>query len=101
MGEITVEGLKQKMDQNEDFILIDVREPYEYEEFNLGGRLIPLGEFMDRIPEMEDFKTKEIIINCRSGKRSAMATEVLTNAGFPDVKNLVGGVLRWQEVYPA
>ena len=101
MGEITVEELKEKMDQNSNFTLIDVREPYEYEDFNLGGRLIPLGEFMNKIPELEDLRNEEIIINCRSGRRSGMAAEVLTSAGFSNVKNLVGGVLRWQEVYPA
>jgi len=101
MGEITVEELRQKMDNNEPFIFIDVREPYEYEEFNLGARLIPLGDFVDNIPALEEFKNDEIIIHCRSGKRSGMATEVLTNAGFPNVRNMIGGVLRWQEVFPA
>jgi len=101
MGEITVEDLKQKMDNNESFVFIDVREQYEYDEFNLGAKLIPLGEFMDNIPALEEYKDEEIIIHCRSGKRSGMATEVLTAAGFDNVKNMVGGVLRWQEVFPA
>jgi len=101
MGEITVEELKQKMDNNEAFVFIDVREPYEYEEFNLGAKLIPLGEFMDNIPNLEQYRDEEVIIHCRSGKRSGMATEVLTNAGFPNVKNMIGGILRWQEAFPA
>jgi rhodanese-related sulfurtransferase len=100
MGEITVEELKDKMDRKEDFMFIDVREQYEYDEFNLGAKLIPLGEFMDNIPNLESHRDEEIIIHCRSGKRSGMATEVLTSAGFSNVKNVVGGVLRWQEVYP-
>ena len=89
MVDITVEEIKAKMDRKEDFIFIDVREPYEYEEYNIGARLIPLGDFMDKI-----------IIHCRSGKRSSMASEVLTSAGFPNVKNMVGGIIRWQEVFP-
>lgn len=101
MGEISVEDLKLKMDNNESFVFIDVREPYEYEEFNLGAKLIPLGEFMDNIPNLESHRDEEVIIHCRSGKRSGMATEVLTSAGFSNVKNMVGGVLRWQEVFPS
>ena len=100
MGEITVEELKAKMDRKEDFVFIDVREPYEYEEFNLAAKLIPLGEFMDNIPNLEQYRDEEIIIHCRSGKRSGMATEVLTSAGFPNVKNMVGGILRWREAFP-
>ena len=100
MVDITVEEIKAKMDRKEDFIFIDVREPYEYEEYNIGARLIPLGDFMDNIPNLEEYRDNEIIIHCRSGKRSSMASEVLTNAGFPNVKNMIGGIIRWQEVFP-
>jgi len=95
MVDITVEEIKAKMDRKEDFIFIDVREPYEYEEYNIGARLI-----MDNIPNLEEYRDNEIIIHCRSGKRSSMASEVLTSAGFPNVKNMVGGIIRWQEVFP-
>ena len=96
--EISVQGLKAKMDNKEDFVLIDVREKYEYEEFNIGGKLIPLGEIMGALEDLEEFKGKEIIIHCRSGKRSAMAQQLMLQAGFSDVKNLVGGVLAWQNM---
>ena len=96
--EISVQGLKAKMDNKEDFVLIDVREKYEYEEFNIGGKLIPLGEIMGAIEDLEEFKGKEIIIHCRSGKRSAMAQQLMLQAGFSDVKNLAGGVLAWQDM---
>ena len=96
--EISVQGLKAKMDNKEDFVLIDVREKYEYEEFNIGGKLIPLGEIMGALEDLEEFKGKEIIIHCRSGKRSAMAQQLMLQAGFSDVKNLVGGVLAWQDM---
>ena len=100
MVDITVEEIKAKMDRKEDFIFIDVSEPYEYEEYNIGARLIPLGDFMDNISNLEEYRDNEIIIHCRSGKRSSMASEVLTSAGFPNVKNMVGGIIRWQEVFP-
>lgn len=96
--EISVQGLKAKMDNKEDFVLIDVREKYEYEEFNIGGKLIPLGEVMGALEDLEEFKGKEIIIHCRSGKRSAMAQQLMLQAGFSDVKNLAGGVLAWQDM---
>ncbi|MDG1296883.1 MAG: rhodanese-like domain-containing protein [Saprospiraceae bacterium] len=96
--EISVQGLKAKMDNKEDFVLIDVREKYEYEEFNIGGKLIPLGEIMGALEDLEEFKGKEIIIHCRSGKRSAMAQQLMLQAGFSDVKNLAGGVLAWQDM---
>jgi len=96
--EISVQGLKAKMDNKEDFVLIDVREKYEYEEFNIGAKLIPLGEIMGALEDLEEFKGKEIIIHCRSGKRSAMAQQLMLQAGFSDVKNLVGGVLAWQNM---
>ena len=96
--EISVQGLKAKMDNKEDFVLIDVREKYEYQEFNIGGKLIPLGEIMGALEDLEEFKGKEIIIHCRSGKRSAMAQQLMLQAGFSDVKNLAGGVLAWQDM---
>ena len=96
--EISVQGLKAKMDNKEDFVLIDVREKYEYEEFNIGAKLIPLGEIMGALEDLEDIKGKEIIIHCRSGKRSAMAQQLMLQAGFSDVKNLAGGVLAWQDM---
>ncbi len=101
MKEISVEALKAKLDNREDFIFIDVREPYEFEEFNLGARLIPLGEIMDNLHLLDGHKNDEIIVHCRSGKRSGMAVDILNQAGFTNVTNVIGGVLRWQEVFPA
>lgn len=101
MKEISVEALKTKLDNREDFIFIDVREPYEFEEFNLGARLIPLGEIMDNLHLLDGHKNDEIIVHCRSGKRSGMAVDILNQAGFTNVTNVKGGVLRWQEVFPA
>ena len=95
--DINVQELKQKIDNQESFVFIDVREQHEYDEFNLGARLIPLGGFMDAIPELSSHKDDEVIIHCRSGARSGMAQQLLQQAGFSNVRNVLGGVLAWQE----
>ncbi len=100
MNNISVEELKARMDAGEKINLIDVREPHEYAEFNLGGKLIPLGKIQTmQIDEIEDLKEEEVIIHCRSGQRSMMACMFLDTLGFKDTKNLAGGVLAWQEKY--
>jgi rhodanese-related sulfurtransferase len=99
MNDITVEELKQKFDNKEKFVFIDVREPYEYEEFNLGAKLIPLGGLPAAIQELEPYKDEEIVIHCRSGARSGSAKTTLSLLGFTKVRNLLGGVLEWQRLY--
>jgi rhodanese-related sulfurtransferase len=94
--DISVIRLKQRMDAGETLHLIDVREGFEYEEFHLGGTLIPLGELPSRIDELEHLKEEEIIVHCRSGKRSYTAQQFLLQNGFKNVRNLIGGVLDWQ-----
>lgn len=93
--EITVTELKQKLDNNEDLLLIDVRESFEKELADLGGSLIPLGELARRTGELEEAKERSVIIYCRSGARSAEACRMLMRLGFSDVKNLRGGILAW------
>ncbi len=95
--DITVQELKQKLDNKESFVLIDVREQHEYDEFNLGAKLIPLGRLMDAIADLSSHKDEEVIIYCRSGARSGMAQQLLQQAGFSNVRNVLGGVLAWQE----
>jgi rhodanese-related sulfurtransferase len=97
--DITVQELRQKLESGEQFVFIDVREPWEYEEFNLGAQLIPLGDLMNKMWELEDHKTDEIVLHCRSGARSGMAQAMLLGQGFQNVRNLTGGVLAWQESY--
>jgi len=95
--DITVQELKERMDAGDsNFVLIDVREPYEHEEFNIGGQLIPVGQVMAAIPSLEAHKDDEIIVYCRSGNRSGMAKMLMETAGFKNVKNLLGGMLAWQ-----
>ena len=97
--DITVQQLKEKLDKKEAFVLIDVREPYENEEFNVGGQLIPIGSFMAAIPTLEEHRNDEIVVYCRSGNRSGMAKQLLMAAGFANVRNLLGGMLQWRDVF--
>ncbi len=98
MTEISVEQLKARMDAGEKLNLLDVREPSEYVEFNIGGLLFPLGKIQGmQIEDIEDLRNEEVIINCRSGKRSMMACMMLEQMGFTNTVNVVGGVLDWQE----
>lgn len=97
--DITVEELKKRMDENENILIIDVREPHEYDEFNIGAKNIPLGTIPMLLLELEDFKEKEVIVHCRSGKRSATAQAILQQSGFSNVRNLTGGMLDWREKF--
>jgi len=99
--DITVQELRQKLESGEKFVFIDVREPWEYEEFNLGARLMPLGELMNRMWELEDHKNDEIVLYCRSGNRSGMAQSLMQAQGFTNVRNLSGGLLAWQNAFGA
>ena len=96
---IDVLELSEKLKRNEDFVFIDVREPYEHEEYSLGADLIPLGELISKIPEINIPKDKEIVVHCRSGNRSEMAQMLFKSAGFENVRNLTGGVLAWKKAF--
>jgi rhodanese-related sulfurtransferase len=102
MQNISVEEVKNRMNDGEKLNIIDVREPNEYAEFNIGAKLIPLGKIQTmQIDEIEDLKEEEVIIHCRSGQRSMMACMFLDTLGFKNTKNLVGGMLAWQEKFGA
>ena len=94
MKTITVAELKAKQDANEDFQLIDVREPYEIEICTINGDAIPMGEIVNRADEVA--KDKDVIIHCRSGKRSAAVIDALErDYGFDNLYNLTGGILAY------
>jgi rhodanese-related sulfurtransferase len=100
MEQISIEQLKLKLDAGESPVLLDVREPDERAEFNIGGVFLPLGNIMGmQIDAIEDFKNDEIICYCRSGHRSMQACLMLETLGYSNVKNLVGGMKAWQENY--
>ena len=100
MQNISVDELKKRMDSGAKLNVIDVREPYEFAEFNIGGTLIPLGKILSmQVEEIEDLKDQELVLYCRSGNRSGQACMFLDAMGFKHTKNLVGGMLGWQEKY--
>lgn len=97
MQTISVSEVKQRLDAGEHLNLLDVREPDEFAEFNIGGTLVPLGKIqMMQIDGLEDWKDQEVIVYCRSGRRSMMACQYLESMGFTNTKNLEGGMLDWQ-----
>ncbi|WP_205503405.1 rhodanese-like domain-containing protein [Rufibacter psychrotolerans] len=96
--DITAAELKQRLANNETPIILDVREPWEHEEQNIAGaRLIPLGSLPERLHELDEFKDQEILVHCRSGKRSATAQAILQQNGFTNVRNVLGGMLAYNE----
>ena len=97
--DIRPQELKSKMDNNEDFVLLDVREMNEREAFNIGGEFIPVGSLMGRLDELEQYKDSEIVVYCRSCNRSGLAKEFMSRAGFTNVRNMLGGMLGWVDQY--
>lgn len=96
MKEITPAELKAKIENNDDFQLIDIREPYEYEIAHLDGELIPMGELLSNLQRIS--REKEVIIYCRSGNRSAAVIDALEKEfGFSNLLNLKGGILAYAD----
>jgi adenylyltransferase/sulfurtransferase len=94
--ETDVKELKRKIDANEDFFLLDVREPNEFQIGRIpGSTLIPLGEVPQRVNEIP--RDKEIVVHCKMGGRSAKAAAFLRQHGYKNVKNLKGGILDWSD----
>lgn len=91
MNDITPQELKALKDEGKSINLLDVREEFEYDEYNLDGKLIPLGELPERLDELENWKDQEIIVHCKSGGRSATAKNFLLSKGFKNVRNLLQG----------
>lgn len=95
-NEISVRVLKEWMESGKDFQLIDVREPYEYDIANIGGVLIPKGEVIHNLDRID--KHKDVVIHCRSGKRSQDIIDLLSaEAGLQNLHNLKGGILAWAD----
>jgi len=97
--DITVEELKERRDKGEKINLIDVREEYEFDEFNIGGQLIPLGTLPASLGQLENMKNEEVVVHCKSGGRSGNAKQFLIQHGFTNVRNLLGGILEWQKKF--
>ena len=98
MKELTVAELKAKLDAGENITLIDVREPYENEEFNIGGLLIPLAEISHNVERIAELGDTPIVLYCRSGNRSVMAQKILAlQHNITNTFNLRGGMNAWRD----
>jgi adenylyltransferase/sulfurtransferase len=95
MPEITPEELKRRLGAGDDLFIVDVREPHEYQICNLGGHLIPLNDLPKRLSELD--ASREIVVHCKLGGRSAKAVDFLRQSGFAKVHNLAGGIDAWAE----
>jgi sulfur-carrier protein adenylyltransferase/sulfurtransferase len=94
--EITPQELKERLDRGDDLVILDVREPSEYQICKLeGSTLIPLGELPKRMSELDS--AREMVVHCKLGGRSAKAVDLLRQAGFRKIKNLVGGIDAWAQ----
>ena len=100
MQYISPERLQEMLSKGEPIHLIDVREGYEHTDFNIGGKLIPLGKILSmQLEDIDEFKDEELICYCRSGQRSMQACLMLETFGFTNMKNLAGGMLEWQQKF--
>lgn len=97
MEDISTTELYNRLKQGEKIHVIDVREPWEYDEFNIGGTLIPLGNLQGAIDDLEAWKHDEVVVHCRSGARSAAAKDFMLRQGFSNVRNLMGGIMAWPD----
>ena len=97
MPDITAPELKQRQQAGETPTILDVREPWEFEESRISGsQNIPLGSLPTALDDLEDLKDQEVIVHCKSGARSSAAKAFLTQQGFTNVRNLEGGILAYQ-----
>lgn len=92
---LSIVELKKRFDRKDDIQLLDVREPEEVEIVSIGGTAIPLRELSERLNELD--KSKELVVYCKTGERSAVAADLLRRSGFTNVLNLEGGIKAWVE----
>ena len=95
LPEIQPQELKRRLDAGEDIQVLDVREPFEYQIANMGGKLIPLGDLQKRVGELD--RNREIVAHCKGGVRSLKAVELLQKNGIQKVSSQAGGILAWSE----
>lgn len=93
--QLSVQELKKRIDAGDELLILDVRERFEYQIANIGGKLIPQGEVPQRLHEID--RNSEIVVQCRSGVRSQQVAEFLSQAGYLKVANLAGGILAWAD----
>jgi rhodanese-related sulfurtransferase len=95
MEALSPDELKRWLDADKEFMLLDVREPWEHEHFNIGGILISLGDLMTQAATLP--KDKPVVIYCEKGIRSVIAIQRLQGLGFTNLYNLSGGMKAWRD----
>lgn len=95
MKTISVDELQEKLNNEDDFQFIDVREQGEYDQANLGGEFLPMSTITQNIDKIS--KDKDVVIMCRSGNRSGQVVMFLEEQGFKNLYNLEGGILAWKQ----
>lgn len=96
MPDITPTELHQRQQAGETPTILDVREPWEFEESRIpGAQNIPLGSLPQQLDDLEELKDQEVIVHCKSGARASAAKAFLTQQGFTNVRNLTGGILAY------
>ena len=92
---ITAQEAKAIMDSQEGFVILDVREQYEYDESHIPGAvLLPLGQVEEKAQEVLPDKDQLILVYCRSGRRSKIAADALVALGYTNIKEF-GGIMDW------
>jgi len=100
MTNISIDEVKERLDAGEELNLVDVRQPEETAEFNIGGIPFPLGKIQTmQTEELDSLRDEEVIFYCRSGNRSGQAALIMEQLGFSNTKNLTGGMLKWREKF--
>ena len=94
MNQITPAVLRQWLDEDKKLLLIDVREPWEHQAYNIGGTLVPIGQIMRATTLLS--KDVPIVVYCEKGIRSVIAIQRLEEAGFKNLHNLAGGMKAWR-----
>lgn len=99
MNDITANELKTRLTGGETVHILDVREPYEYDECSIkGSKLVPLGDLRDQLDNLKSWSDSEVIVHCRSGNRSAAAKVFLQQNGFSSVRSLIGGIEAYRQL---
>jgi len=96
--EISCQTVKTKLDAGDDFVLIDCREPDEYETVSIAGaELFPMSQLMARAAELEPYRDREVVVHCHHGGRSMQVTRWLRQQGFQKTQSMTGGIDAWAE----